>query len=131
MTCRDICDRYKAEKPTFGGRYVTSQRRCQICEKFITWEGLWCPCCSYRLRTKPRNIKYKAKLRAQEQADNEAIECTVKKGDKVDAYERDEDGMMVYCGQATLIEEIRAEGKYRLWRVILKKKTCERFILAK
>ncbi len=27
-------------------------------------DGLWCPCCGYRLRTKPRNIKYKQKLRA-------------------------------------------------------------------
>jgi hypothetical protein len=26
---------------------------------------LWCPCCGYRLRTKPRNLKYKAKLRAR------------------------------------------------------------------
>jgi hypothetical protein len=26
---------------------------------------LWCPCCGYRLRTKPRNLKYKAKLRAK------------------------------------------------------------------
>lgn len=24
---------------------------------FITWNNLWCPCCGYRLRTKPRNLK--------------------------------------------------------------------------
>ncbi|MEW5841150.1 MAG: hypothetical protein AB1753_09120, partial [Thermoproteota archaeon] len=41
------------------------QKRCQICEIFIKWDGLWCPCCGYRLRTKPRNLKYKAKLRAR------------------------------------------------------------------
>jgi hypothetical protein len=29
----------------------------------MKWEGLWCPCCGYRLRTRPRNLKYKAKLR--------------------------------------------------------------------
>ena len=40
-----------------------------ICEIFINWEGLWCPCCGYRLRTKPRNLKYKAKLRARVEAD--------------------------------------------------------------
>ena len=33
-------------------------------------EGLWCPCCGYRLRTKPRNLKYKAKLRARVEADS-------------------------------------------------------------
>jgi hypothetical protein len=26
---------------------------------------LWCPCCGYRLRTRPRNLKFKAKLRAR------------------------------------------------------------------
>ena len=61
--------RYKAQKPVGTGRYASGQRRCQICEIFIKWEGLWCPCCGYRLRTKPRNLKYKAKLRARVEAD--------------------------------------------------------------
>ena len=69
MTCKGICSRYKAQKPVGTGRYASGQRRCQICEIFIKWEGLWCPCCGYRLRTKPRNLKYKAKLRARVQAD--------------------------------------------------------------
>lgn len=69
MTCKGICIRYKAQKPVGSGRYATGQRRCQICEIFIKWAGLWCPCCGYRLRTKPRNLKYKAKLRARVQAD--------------------------------------------------------------
>ena len=43
---------------------------------FIKWEGLWCPCCGYRLRTKPRNLKYKAKLRARVEAD--AVEAETK-----------------------------------------------------
>ena len=64
MTCKGICVRYKAQKPVGTGRYASGQRRCQICEIFIKWEGLWCPCCGYRLRTKPRNLKYKAKLRS-------------------------------------------------------------------
>ena len=70
MTCRGICVRYKAQKPVGTGRYASGQRRCQICEIFIKWEGLWCPCCGYRLRTKPRNLKYKAKLRARVEADS-------------------------------------------------------------
>src|SRR3989344_3441351 len=70
MTCKGICSRYKAQKPVGTGRYASGQRRCQICEIFIKWEGLWCPCCGYRLRTKPRNLKYKAKLRARVEADS-------------------------------------------------------------
>jgi predicted amidophosphoribosyltransferase len=66
MTCKGICIRHKAQKPVGSGRYASGQKRCQICEIFIKWDGLWCPCCGYRLRTKPRNLKYKAKLRARE-----------------------------------------------------------------
>ena len=72
MTCNGICTRYKAQKPVGTGRYASGQRRCQICEIFIKWEGLWCPCCGYRLRTKPRNLKYKAKLRARVEAEAES-----------------------------------------------------------
>jgi len=76
MTCKGICTRYKAQKPVGTGRYASGQRRCQICEIFIKWEGLWCPCCGYRLRTKPRNLKYKAKLRArvEAEADSKVVE---------------------------------------------------------
>jgi hypothetical protein len=62
MTCKDICIRHKVQKPVGSGRYAIGQKRCQICEIFLKWDGLWCPCCGYRLRTKPRNLKYKSKL---------------------------------------------------------------------
>nr|AIF09427.1 hypothetical protein [uncultured marine thaumarchaeote KM3_36_H05] len=39
MTCKGICTRYKAQKPVGTGRYASGQRRCQICEIFIKWEG--------------------------------------------------------------------------------------------
>jgi hypothetical protein len=47
MTCKGICIRHKAQKPVGSGRYASGQKRCQICE------------------IKPRNLKYKAKLRAR------------------------------------------------------------------
>jgi hypothetical protein len=30
----------------------------------MQWEGLYCPCCGYRVRSKPRHFKYKEKFRA-------------------------------------------------------------------
>ena len=78
MTCKGICTRYKAQKPVGTGRYASGQRRCQICEIFIKWEGLWCPCCGYRLRTQPRNLKYKAKLRARVEAEAESQKVQAK-----------------------------------------------------
>ena len=64
MACKGICIRHKAQKPLGTGRYSTGQKRCQICEIYLKWDGFWCPCCGYRLRTRPRNLKYKARLRA-------------------------------------------------------------------
>ena len=67
--CKGICIRYKARKPISGGRYASGQKRCQICEVFMQTDELWCPCCGYRIRSKPRNSKYKAKLRDKENKD--------------------------------------------------------------
>ena len=54
MACKEICLSHKAQ--TNGrGRYSDHQKRCQTCEIFIKWDGLWCPCCGYMLRTHPRN----------------------------------------------------------------------------
>ncbi len=77
MTCKGTCIRFKAQKPVGTGRYARGQKRCQICGIYLKWEGVWCPCCGYRLRTKPRNLKYKAKLRAAE-AEANAILVTLK-----------------------------------------------------
>ena len=38
-------------------------RNAVICEIFIKWDGLSCPCCGYKLRNGPRSFKFKAKLR--------------------------------------------------------------------
>lgn len=62
MTCKDICVRHRAQKPAGSGRYASGQKRCQVCEIFLKWDGLWCPCCGYRLRTKPRNSAFKKKF---------------------------------------------------------------------
>ena len=67
--CKKICLQYTAKKPTNSGRYDAGQKRCQICEIYITVEGtkdekgIYCKCCNYRVRGKPRNRIYKEILR--------------------------------------------------------------------
>ena len=65
MPCKGICVRHKAPKPTTpnDGRYANGQKRCQVCQISINWPTWWCPCCGYRLRTNPRNVRYKGRLR--------------------------------------------------------------------
>jgi hypothetical protein len=63
MTCKGICQRHKASRPKTGKRYLIGQKRCQGCEIFIDWQGIWCPCCGYRLRVNPRHSKFKLMLR--------------------------------------------------------------------
>jgi hypothetical protein len=51
MTCKGICIRHKA-----SGRYFNGHKRCQQCEIFIKCNGVLCPCCGYKLRSRPRNF---------------------------------------------------------------------------
>ncbi len=62
MSCKDLCMQYKASRPIGKSRYGSGQKRCQICEVFIQWEGFFCPCCGCRLRSTPRNRQWKARL---------------------------------------------------------------------
>ena len=62
MVCRGICIRHKASGPISSGRYAIGQKRCQICDLFMQWDGIFCPCCGCRLRIRPRLFKHKAKL---------------------------------------------------------------------
>jgi hypothetical protein len=63
-----ICVRHRAQKPPGAfGRYATGQKRCQVCEIFLKWDGMWCPCCGYRVRTRPRGHKFKERLRIMNQ----------------------------------------------------------------
>jgi len=66
MVCKGICIRHKASGPISSGRYATGQKRCQICEMYVKWDGIFCPCCGCRLRIGPRLFKHKAKLRIKE-----------------------------------------------------------------
>jgi hypothetical protein len=72
MTCKGICIRHRAQKPaSYFGRYATGQKRCQVCSIFMKWDGAWCPCCGCRVRTKPRNSKFKQKLKITRKVHNE------------------------------------------------------------
>ena len=66
MPCKGICVQFKSNKPIHGGRYKSGQKRCQVCEIYIMVDGLCCPCCGYRLRTRPRNRIYKDRLRERQ-----------------------------------------------------------------
>jgi hypothetical protein len=73
MVCKGICVRHRALKPLGIGRYSIGQKRCQICEIFLKWDGFWCPCCGYRLRTGPRNTRFKNELRRRKEIDKRKL----------------------------------------------------------
>ena len=74
MVCKGICIRYyKADRPKSGMRYISGQKHCRHCEIYIIWKGLWCPCCSYRLRSGPRSSKYKLALRREKRVIKNSI----------------------------------------------------------
>jgi len=61
MVCKGICHRYKATWGTEHYRYSKGQKRCNVCEIFIHWDGYNCPCCGMKLRTRPRISRYRQK----------------------------------------------------------------------
>lgn len=66
MTCKGICTRYKAVRGrNTNSWYKVGAKRCNVCEIFIKWETLWCPCCGYRLKCKPRSKSGKENLRSK------------------------------------------------------------------
>jgi hypothetical protein len=74
MVCKGICIRHKASGPISSGRYATGQKRCQICEMYVKWDGIFCPCCGCRLRIGPRLFKDKAKLRIKEKQKDKEVQ---------------------------------------------------------
>jgi hypothetical protein len=72
MTCKGICIRHRAQRPaSYFGRYATGQKRCQVCSIFIKWDGLRCPCCGCKVRTRPRYSKSKKELEITRKRHNE------------------------------------------------------------
>jgi hypothetical protein len=59
MTCKKICERYKAPGKCTGRKYGNGNKRCSRCEIMIVWEGVHCPCCGFHLRVGPRANKYR------------------------------------------------------------------------
>jgi hypothetical protein len=70
VACKDICVRHRAPRPIGSGRYFSGQKRCQVCNLFIVWGELWCPCCGFRLRTKPHKSSGKQTLAKIRQNNN-------------------------------------------------------------
>ncbi|WP_316504776.1 hypothetical protein [Nitrosopumilus sp.] len=63
MSCKGICPRYKSKRRGKGLRYANGEKRCQKCDIFLDWKGIHCPCCGYKLRTRPHNKKYEEIMR--------------------------------------------------------------------
>ena len=62
LSCKNICERLKVKGLQTNQRYVIGLKRCNYCNVFYKWEGLFCPCCGYRLRSKPRTKSGKQNL---------------------------------------------------------------------
>lgn len=58
--CRGICILQYSVKGKQGGvRYLDGFKRCITCDTWIKYDGFHCPCCGYRIRSLPHNMKTK------------------------------------------------------------------------
>jgi len=67
MVCKGVCHRYKAKWRTTQFRYASGQKRCNVCELFVNWDGNHCPCCGMLLRTRPKISRYRQTCLIQEE----------------------------------------------------------------
>jgi len=75
MACREYCLKIKEKnlwsydtnpKNPFMIRtnpYHDNKKYCRICEVYLRFEGLFCPCCGVKLRVSPHNNKSREKLK--------------------------------------------------------------------
>lgn len=55
-SCKNKCKPYTVHHNVKGNhRYAAGQKRCNECRVFMICDGIYCPCCGHKLRTKPRN----------------------------------------------------------------------------
>ena len=52
--CNGLCERLKSAPMRNSLRYKMGQKRCSLCAQFFNTEGVRCPCCATRLRSRPR-----------------------------------------------------------------------------
>jgi hypothetical protein len=58
MACNGVCARYKVTTVSYD--LANNVKKCaKVCNCFIQWEGVHCPCCNFKLRTKARSSKYR------------------------------------------------------------------------
>ena len=55
MDCSNRCLQHKKSR----GYDTPDSRYCPKCAAFMSWQGMFCPCCGTRLKTKPRHAKHR------------------------------------------------------------------------
>ena len=79
MPCNGICQKFTRTggvTTRYGkGRYDQGQKRCSICEIFISTvqTSNLCPCCRSKLRSRPRRMMFKNKFRDRISCANRAL----------------------------------------------------------
>jgi len=55
--CTGLCERLKSISVRNSLRYSTGQKRCSLCAHYFYTKNPRCPCCTTRLRVRPRSKK--------------------------------------------------------------------------
>lgn len=61
LNCKGLCKtKYKESMGEFSLKY-NGQKRCGICDVYLKWSGIKCPCCKSVLHVRPRHSRAKTK----------------------------------------------------------------------
>lgn len=53
MACKGKCATLQCRTRN-GLMYANGMKRCQVCDCWFKTESIWCPCCGWKLRVKPK-----------------------------------------------------------------------------
>lgn len=59
ISCKGMCKRYLNKRNGRKELYYSKWEncRCSVCDEYLKWDGVYCPCCGYKLRRRPRGAK--------------------------------------------------------------------------
>ena len=50
--CKGTCDIMFADQPATSNAFQMGFKLCRQCNKYMQWDGVFCPCCGNRIRSK-------------------------------------------------------------------------------
>lgn len=127
--CKEKCIQFKASGFGNGNRYASGQFRCNVCEIYLTEQGVTdnfrCKCCNFQVRSKPRNSFRKEmyhktleninKSQIEQKSDDKTTDDIVEQKKSTPIYEELDNSVKTYYEFKEFLESMmQLQANYQL-----------------